>query len=183
MRAAAGRQSVEDYKETVANYFGEENVHPVGLALVLLLGLAMLFVPRRWAIVPMVLASCSVSAAQRFLVLGLNIDFLRLMIVFGWTRLLIRGEMRSFKWNAVDKWLTAFGVICVLVYCARQPDGDSLKNRMGWAFDVFGFYFFFRYLFAGDSDPRYVARAFIVAGIPMAICFALEFTTQKNLFS
>src|SRR5262245_45477527 len=161
MRAAAGRQRVEDYKETVANYFGEENVHPVGLALVLLLGLSMLLVPRRWAILPMVLASCSVSAAQRFVVLGFNFDFLRLMILFGFARLLLRGEMRAFKWNAVDRWMTAFGVICVLVFCIRQPDGDSLKNRLGWAFDAFGFYFFFRYLFSAESDPRWVARAFI----------------------
>lgn len=174
---------MEDYKEDLADYFGHTVVHPVGLALVVILAIAMVMVPRRWALLPMVLVACLVSQAQRIIVVGLNFDFLRIMILAGWTRLVVRGELARLKWNAIDTCLVAFATCGVTAYCLLHADSDALKYRLGWAFDVLGYYFLFRFLLRGNADPRIVARPFIVASVPVAVFFAIEYATHRNLFS
>ncbi len=174
---------MEDYKEDLQDYFGRTVVHPVGLALVVVLAVAMLLVPRRWALLPMVLVACFVSQAQRIIVAGLNFDFLRIMIVAGWIRLAARGEIRKFRWNAVDTCLVLFAACGVTAYCVLHADSDAVKYRLGWAFDVLGYYFLFRFLFVGDADPRIVARPFVLASVPVAVFFAVEYATHRNLFS
>jgi len=174
---------VEDYKEDLQDYFGRTVVHPVGLALVAILAVAIVLVPRRWALLPMVLVACFISQAQRIIVAGLNFDFLRIMIVAGWTRLLVRREFGPLRWNAVDTCLVMFATCGVTAYCLLHADADALKYRLGWAFDVLGYYFLFRFLLRDDADPRIVVRPFILASVPVAAFFAVEYATHRNLFS
>jgi hypothetical protein len=174
---------VEDYKEDLQDYFGRTVVHPVGLALVVILAVAMVLAPRRWALLPMVLVACLVSQAQRIIVCGLNFDFLRIMILAGWTRLFVRREIGPLRWNAVDTCIVVFATCGVTAYCLLHADSDAVKYRLGWAFDVLGYYFLFRFLLRGDADPRLVARPFVLASVPVAAFFAVEYVTHRNLFS
>jgi len=174
---------MEDYKEDLADYFGHTVVHPVGLTIVIALAIATLVVPRRWAFLPMVFLGCFVSAAQRVMVCGLNLDFPRILILAGFLRLLVRGEFARLKWNAVDTCVSLFAVAGVITYVALHADGPALQYRLGWAFDVAGFYFLFRFLLRGDADPRNVARPFVLASVPVAAFFAVELFTHHNLFA
>jgi hypothetical protein len=174
---------VEDYKEELADYFGRTVVHPAGLTLCILLAIATFVVPRKWAFVPMVVLACFVSSAQRIIIFSLNFDFLRLLILAGWLRLALRGELKGLTWNVIDTCVVAYAFCGVAAYCALHADGDALKNRLGWAYDVLGFYFLFRFLFADGVDPRDVGKAFAVIAVPVAAFFAFEFATHRNLFA
>jgi hypothetical protein len=174
---------VEDYKEDLADYFGRTVVHPAGATLCALLALALFFVPRRWAFLPLVLLACFVSSAQRVMVAGLNFDFLRLLVMAGWIRVLVRGEARGLAWNLIDTCVLLYAVIGVTTHSVLHADWDAVKYRLGWAYDVIGLYFLCRFLLQGLPDPRLVAKAFVVASVPVAIVFAIEYATHRNLFS
>ena len=83
---------------TQINHFRHEwvdqtTVHPLGLALVMILGMATLCVNRRYVLLPLFIMACVVTPVQRVVVFGLDFNFLRLMVVFGWLRLVLRNEL------------------------------------------------------------------------------------------
>jgi hypothetical protein len=158
-------------------------VHPVGLGVLVLLSILMLLLPKRWAFATMLVLACFISPAQRVMVGGVNMDFPRILMVVGWLRLAIRREFVRLKWNAVDTWLVAFAVLGIIAYTYLYLNMDAFKYRIGWFMDVVGFYFLFRFLFHGDPDPKRVGAAFALLSIPLAVFFAIEFVTHRNLFA
>jgi hypothetical protein len=170
-------------EDQLAQWFDRTTVHPVGVIAVILLALATLLLPRKWAFAPLVVFGCLISSAQRVVVLGLDFDFLRILVLVGFVRVLARGEARRLTWNAIDTCLVLYAVIGATAYVVLRDDDKALVNRLGWTYDVLGFYFLFRFFFHGAADPRRVAQVFILAGLPAAVLFGIEYATQKNLCS
>src|SRR5690242_18590561 len=89
---------------------------PIGLAVMGLCGVFMLLVPRRYAVIPMLVMACVIAPAQRFYIAGANFTLLRIMVIFGWIRVITRGETRGFRWRSLDCLLIAYAAIGTLVY-------------------------------------------------------------------
>jgi hypothetical protein len=159
------------------------NIHPVGMAAVVVLGAALLVLPRRWALLPMLAVACFISPAQRIVALELNFDLLRLMVLTGWLRLLLRGEMRDFRWKPLDGWLVLWALGGTVVYAFGQGSLAALKFKLGTSFDAIGMYFLFRNLVRDWSDVDCVARIAVLVSVPVALAFVLERATGKNIFA
>jgi hypothetical protein len=175
---------VEDFRQDAdQNYFGTTVVHPVGLTVLIALCVLMLFIPRRWAFLPLLVLACFIAPAQRIMVGGLNWDFPRILVLAGWLRLVVRGEIRKLQSSALDRCVIWFAISGTLVYFALYQTWDSFKYRLGWGYDVVAFYFFLRQVFHRDMDIRRVANSFSLLAVPVAAFFALEFFTHRNVFS
>ena len=74
------------------DFHGQTVLNPIGLVAIIVLGTAMLLLPRRYAVWPMIIMSCFVAPAQRIAVFTLNFDLLRIMVIFGTARLLEIGR-------------------------------------------------------------------------------------------
>lgn len=158
-------------------------VHPIGLLMVIALGLALLLLPRRHAVVPMLIMACFVAPAQRIVILGADFDFLRILVLFGWLRLAMRRETEGFRWMAMDKVILCWAASAVVLNTLSQGSVDALVNRLGYAFDALGMYFLFRCLIRGWDDLNYTIQAFAVISVPVAIAFLIESQTGRNAFS
>ncbi|MGI9014864.1 MAG: hypothetical protein ACR2GY_11545 [Phycisphaerales bacterium] len=174
---------MEDFKQELdPTWYGQTVLHPYGLAAVILLGLIMIFLPRRYAIVPMIIMACFISPAQRLVVASLDFDMLRIMILFGWTRVVVRGEVRSIDWKWIDLLMIAMAIIGTIAYSALFGTTSALTNRLGWAYELLGMYFLFRLLVRDWADMESAIVGFVVVSIPVAIFFAIELATKRNLF-
>ena len=91
-------------------YVGQTLLHPLGLVAALVLGVLMLILPRRTAVLPMIAMACFLAPVQRLVILGLDLNLLRILMLFGWVRLLVRGELHGFRWKAIDKVVLAWVV-------------------------------------------------------------------------
>ncbi len=176
---------MEDYNpnDDISAWFGQTTVHPVGLAVVIALAIATLLIPRRWAFAPLVLLSCFLPVAQRVVIFNFDFDFPRLLIVAAMLRFLIRGEFKKLDWNSIDKCFLWFAVISFFAFIWVHGDSISLTRRLGWMLDVVGFYFVFRLVFMRSVDVKDVVLVLAIASIPVAIVFAVEYSTHRNLFS
>lgn len=176
---------MEDYKpyDDMADWFGHTTVHPVGLAIVVILAIATILLPRRWAFAPMVVLACVVPTAQRVVIVDLDFDFPRLLIIAGVLRFAIRGEFRRLEWNLIDRFMLLYAAVAVLAYVLLHQEPGSLTYRLGWAFDAIGFYFVFRFIFAGHGDIKAVVQVFVVVAVPVSVVFAIEHATHRNFFS
>ncbi|MCC6360769.1 MAG: hypothetical protein IT450_18685 [Phycisphaerales bacterium] len=158
-------------------------VHPVGLAIVLAAGVALLFVPRRWAFYPIAVVACFVSMAQRIVVLGLDFTFLRVIVAFGLLRVVVRGEAARVRWEPLDTAVVAWALTSAAVTIFRVGDSNTLVNRAGFCFDSLGAYFVARFLIVSVDDYIGQIRAWAVLSIPVALAFLNENATQRNLFA
>jgi len=161
----------------------ETTLNSLGLAAILVFGFAMLILPRRYAIIPMVLTACLIAPAQRVAVFTLNFTLLRILVVFGVVRVISRGELLRFGWKALDSAVTAFTVTATVLFIVLWGTADAVKYRSGWLFDAAGMYFLFRTLIRDWRDIDTLVAAFSLISIPVALAFIVENRTGHNMFA
>jgi hypothetical protein len=161
----------------------QTTLHPLGLLAVAILGVAVLLLPRRYAMVPMLVMACFISPAQRIVVLSLDFSLFRLLILFGWARILLFGVEAGFRWKPIDSVMTAW-VLCGLAMATlREGTAAELTYRLGLAFDAAGTYFLVRLLLRDLGDVLVLARAAALLSLPVAATFVLEHLTGRNMFA
>ncbi|MFC1782481.1 hypothetical protein ACFL02_02725 [Planctomycetota bacterium] len=158
-------------------------IHPVGLSAVIILGIMMLLLPRRWTVLPMIIIACFISSAQKIVIFSLDFNFLRIMVLFGVTRLLMRREYRNFNWKNIDKVLILYTVCAMLILTIQTGSFNYFINRLGFSFDALGMYFLFRCLIRNWQDIDRLINGCIIVGIPVMVAFAVEKATQRNMFA
>jgi hypothetical protein len=164
-------------------YYGQTTIHPIGLVAVMLLGMAMLLLPRRYAVIPMIVMACFISPAQRIVILGADFNLIRIMVVFGFLRLLLRSEFEGLVMRPMDWLLIVWAATNTVAYTILHMSSAALVNRLGFSFDAIGLYFLFRCLIRSWQDVDRVVLGFILISIPVALFFLLERSTGRNLFS
>jgi hypothetical protein len=174
---------MNDMPQLKFDWANQTSLHPLGLAAVIILGLAMLALPRRWAVLPMVLMACFIPPGQRIVLWSLNFDLLRVLVLCGWVRLLFRGENRQFVFKPIDAALIAWAVTATIVYSLALGSLEGMKYKLGTSFDALGMYFLFRCLIRDWQDLDQAIKCFILVSVPVAIAFGIESMTGKNVFS
>src|SRR5579884_2822740 len=164
------------------DFVNQTVLHPVGLAAILVLGLLMLVLPRRFALIPMLVMACFVAPAQRVAIFSLNFDLLRIMVLFGSLRLLITSEWRQFRLSSLDTAVILCTLFGGIIY-AIQTGGEEAKFALGEIYDGIGMYFLFRCLIRSAQDIEHLVTAAMVISVPVAAAFAVEHSTGKNLFA
>lgn len=165
------------------SWSGQTTVHPVGLLAVAILGVCVLTLPRRWAAIPVFVMACFIPSAQRIVVAGLDFDFLRIMVLFGAIRLLLRREYLGFVWQPLDSAIIIWTVSSIVFNVLQQGSFAALVNRLGFAFDSFGMYFLFRCLVRRWDDVDAIVLGMLLISIPVAALFLVENRTGHNMFS
>ncbi len=157
-------------------------LHPVGIALLIVLGAALIALPRRYAVIPIFLMMC-VAGRQRISILTLDWDFLRLMVVLGWARVLVRKETRLFRAHRLDSMVVIFAMLSTAGYIIQQSSGDAVVYKLGVLIDTLGAYYLFRVLIRTWDDVLTLFRGASVIAVPVAGAFMLEKLTGRNPFA
>jgi hypothetical protein len=165
-----------------AEYFGVTTLHPVGLAALVAFALLLFVLPRRYAAIPLLAMAALIPTAQRIVVLDLDFTYLRVLLLCGTFRVLLRGEARAFVWRPIDKVFVAW---CLVSFAMPLFRGDTLGlvTRCGYFYDAIGTYFLFRFLVRNWDDVQRLASAAALLSIPLALAFLVENSTQHNIFS
>lgn len=167
----------------IADYIGQTTINPLGFTMVLLCGCSMIGLPRRYAVWPMIVIACLVAPAQRIAIPLLNFDLLRIMVLFGWIRVLFRGETAVYSWNSLDRLFLGYVASNVAIFTLQRATFPDLMNRLGYAYDACGMYFLFRCLVRDWRDFEYMITGFTLISIPIAVVFIVENQTGRNAFA
>jgi len=157
-------------------------VTPLGLGFTVLMGVLLLFLPRRYALVPVVILTCYMPMAERIIVLGLHFPMIRVLLLFGVTRVLIRRECRGMQWNPIDKAMAWYTLAAIVMHVLLWQTWAEFINRLGFVYDVAGSYFLFRFLIRGLDD---ITRLFKITAffiVPLTLAMLLEHQTGRNVF-
>lgn len=165
------------------SWSNQTNLHPLGAAAMVSLGLLMLVAPRRYAMWPLIAMACFIAPAQRVVFVSLDFDLLRILVLFGWARLILRSEFHGLKWRLMDWIFTIWATWNLLSLTLLRGSLDGFVNALGQTFDAVGMYFLFRCLIRDWADLRQTVVGFVLASIPVAFCFLIESLTGRNLFA
>lgn len=162
------------------NEYGD--IHPLALAFALTSGFLMLILPRRAALVPLILAVVFIPIQQRIIIFTLDFFILRILVLFGWTRVILKSEY-NIELNRIDKLMLLWALSSIVVYTALWQTSAAFVNRLGISFDIIGVYFLTRFLVRSLEDILWVIKSLAMAAIPVALAMVYEMSTQRNLFS
>src|SRR5689334_3896218 len=119
-----------DHQHFQRDYFNQTTINPLGAGILVILALAMLLVPRRYALWPMLIMACFVSPAQRVVIATLDFTFLRVLVCVGMVRILFRGEVRPLRFNVLDWMIVLYTVARTVTMYLLFMTPAALINRL-----------------------------------------------------
>jgi hypothetical protein len=164
--------------------YGETAIHPVALVLTLAMALVMLRVRRDRAAIPLLVIACLVTPNQRIVVASLDFSMLRILVIFGWLRVLMRGETRDYRFQPLDGVLLAWQTMATIAYTFGPRGGmDAFVLRLGLTLDAAGTYFLFRVLLRDVRDVQRTVGVFSGLAFLMVGPMVIENLTGRNAFA
>ncbi|MBI5644307.1 MAG: hypothetical protein HY954_12630 [Deltaproteobacteria bacterium] len=157
-------------------------LHPLALGFMLVSGVLMLLLPRKAALVPLVFAIVFIPLQQKIMISNLDFFIIRIIVLFGWARVLLKGEFRI-RLNTMDKLMVLWVISSVTAYTILWKTSGAFINRMGVSFDIIGIYFLVRFLVRDFGDIVWLMKVFAFVSIPVALAMFLERVNGRNLFS
>jgi hypothetical protein len=157
-------------------------ISPIGLGFTLFLCLAYLLLPRRAALLPIAFITCYMTLGTRVVVSGLNFTMIRLLVLAGCIRLLLRWGEGRFVWLRVDTLTVLWVCSGVTAYTLLWMTSSAFVNRLGFAYDAIGLHFILRTLISDTDDIKRAIKLFAYCMIPLALCMSVEKLTGENPF-
>ncbi len=159
------------------------NITAGSLAFILLMGFLLLLLPRRYALVPLLISGCYMTLGQVLIIGNLHFYLIRILIFFGMLRIFVRKEIFSIRLISIDKILIAWLIVSTFLYVIFSGNYVSLTERLGKVYNTVGIYFLIRALVRDLDDIVLTVKMLGIIIIPLAFLFTIEYTTGKNPFS
>jgi hypothetical protein len=159
---------------------------PTALAAMVIAGVLLFVLPRRWAIVPFLLFTFLVPIGGQFNIGGLHVFAHRIVVLCGCLRLL--SKLSSTQnvlvggFTGIDKIFLAWALCRATAFMLLYHVGAAVANQLGFFWDTLGGYFLVRYLIRDVDDIRRAAKALVVIAVIMAAAMVYEHYKLTNLF-
>lgn len=144
---------------------------------------ALLLLPRRWALMALVGGTCYLGQGQGFEISEFTFTTMRVLVVVGILRVIIRGERLSGGFNGLDCLMILWAIwICISSRFHNDPQSD-LIFKLGAVFNTCGVYFLARVLLASVADVVHLFRVTAIVLVPIASGMICEHLFFRNPFS
>jgi len=158
-------------------------LYPATVVSTVLLTFLLFLVPKRYFLLPFILTACFIPADQRIIIFDLDFTPLRILIVVGVLRMLLRGELRSISWNRFDKLVLSWALVGAFVYIMQWRDMRALIYKCGVLFDIIGLYWLYRQHIRSWHDIVFPFKVFAICCLVLLPLVAYESTTGTNPFA
>lgn len=155
-------------------------MNPIGAILTLVsIGLVLLG-SRRFALWGLLIVVLFATQGQHVLWFGFNVFALRLVEVSALVRVIVRGELRETRFNAMDKVFLLFQVARVTMYYLQGSEG--LSYQMGVLVDGCCCYYPCRALLRDAEGFRQLVRDLPFLLGPYVVCILYEMAAGQSVF-
>lgn len=163
--------------------FDQTIIHSYALVFTILMGITVLFINRKYVLIPIIITAIFISLQQRIAIMGFDFTMLRLLILVGWCRAILRSENSIGNFNILDKLVIWWVLARTITYSLLWMSPGAFINRLGGGLDVLGLYFLVRVYVKGYTDLLRLIKVFLILCIPLSFAMLIEWKTGRNLFS
>lgn len=143
----------------------------------------LLFLPRKYAPVPILVTMCYMTLGQWVYTVGIHLNSLRILILIGAVRIVTRERSTRITFNTIDKAIVTFIAVATIAWVILYRSSSSLITQFGYAYNDLGIYFIFRFLVQDQNDVTRVFRQLAIISVPLAVLMLVENSTGRNIFS
>lgn len=164
------------------------NLHPLILVLMLLAVLMMLFLQRKYLIVPLLSMAFLVPLAQQIVVGSVHIFVIRIVVIAGLIRMILakfssQKQILTGGFDTVDKlFLTSNLYQTFAFFVLAGFTASTFANRIGVLWDFLGGYFLVRFLIQDREDIYRAIKTFAVLACILSLCMLNESLRMQNVF-
>ncbi len=146
-------------------------------------GTLLLVLPRRWAALPLLLATCYIPFGPEISVGPFHFKAIRILIAIGMLRASVRGEGVLGSANRLDIAMFAWSAWLVISALFHEEPAAAVIFRLGLVYDACGIYLLIRSFCRTVDDVVNVAFVTSILLVPLALEMAYETATGSNIFS
>ena len=157
-------------------------MNAVGISLTLSFALLIFGGTRFLAALGVLASVCYITQGQSVTVAGFHFTAIRIALLTGFVRCLLRGELRAIRFCAVDKALIGYTLAMLTVYTLREHTNDAFVYMLGCSYDILLSYFVFRGLVANLEEAAAFFRGVAILILPLAVLMIVESLTGANVF-
>ena len=152
-----------------------------GLAILFLLvnAIALLALPRRWAPLPLLVGACYMTLGQGVVIGPFHFPVMRLLLLVGIIRVLVRKERLLGGLNSLDWIMLAWAAWALFSTLFVQ----DLIGQLGIVYNTLGIYFLIRAFCQNMDDIVHLLKIMALVLAPVALEMINELLTGHNLFA
>lgn len=158
-------------------------ITPTTVIITVILSISILVVPRKYFLLPFIVAACFIPGSGRVIIADLDFTPVRICVLFGVLRLLVRGEVIQIHWNKFDKLFLIWSILGAVIYVLQWHDMRAAIYKSGMLFDGLGLYWIFRQNIRSWECIGLSVKLFAVFAIISVLFVIAERITHVNLFS
>ena len=151
-------------------------------AFTVLMALLTLALPRRHALFPLLITGCLMTAGQRLFVYGLDFPVFRIVMLCGWARVIMRGDMTGFRLQTLDRMVLAWAMVTVTTGALLEGSAGFI-HRLGVIYNAIGLYFLARVLIRDEPDLKQAVTWLALGGLMLVPFMTYEKITGNNMFA
>lgn len=155
---------------------------PAGVIFVLVAGIALATVPRKFASLPLIAGACLMTLGQTVDLGPFTFSALRLLILVGLIRAALSRELPR-KLNPVDLCVIGWSAIAIASSAGHDNFPAALTVRLGMVYNSAGVYFLLRSWSRSQEDLEPLYRSLALLFIVLAASMSFEQLAHRNLFA
>jgi hypothetical protein len=164
------------------------NMSPVVMVLLLFAAILILALPRKYVIVPVLLAVLLIPQGSVIVLAGVHLMAIRIIALVGCIRVLvpkmgIPSAAFAGGWMLIDTLFTCWALSRSLAVILSSMTQSSLVNEVGHLWSYFGTYFILRSLIQDDEDVKRAIKVLAVVAAVNAVGMIYEHLRVQNLFA
>ncbi|WP_319477599.1 hypothetical protein [Marispirochaeta aestuarii] len=163
--------------------YGKTVLHPIALFLLIIMVYVVLHSDKTFFIIPFIIIAALITHMQRIVLGTFDFSMIRIILIAGVLRILLRNDVNKFEWQKIDTSIIAYIIVLSLAYVLLRRTSSALVNRLGLAFEVLLTYFLLRMYVNSFQQIIVFIRAFSYVFLVIAIFMTIEQRTQYNIFS
>ena len=166
---------------------GGTNLHPFVMIVLLIAILLTLLLPRKYAVVPFLLAIFLSPFGQELYVAGVHFYISRVLIIFGcvrivWTKFSSRMEIVAGGFTVIDNLFLLRAIVRSLATFLEFVQMQAFVNQVGFLLDTLGGYLLLRFLIRDEEDVVRVIKTFAFIVSILGVVMVGEKIFDRNLF-
>lgn len=162
-------------------------IHPLVAIWMTIAVILIVCLPRKYAIVPLLLATFTVPLGQVVVLAGVHFTVIRILIVTGLVRWATSrrsspGGVFTGGFNSIDRLTTVVAVMSLIIFTVQWMDTQALIKSIGDFLDFLGGYFVIRFLIQDRQGVQRTLKVFAAICVIMGACMINEQITHQNIF-
>jgi hypothetical protein len=162
----------------------ETVLHPLVLALMLVVMVTLLVLPRRYMVTAFLAGVFLTPAGQQVLIGGVHVFVYRFIVIAGLSRMLRSTHKQRLVggWNSIDTAFTISIVAHAIAFVILYQQSSAVVNQLGFVWDYVGGYVFLRYAIRGEEDVVQAVKCLAVLSVIFMATMVREQITGENIF-